>query len=462
MIGVQFMMVNYVTGSGERKEQISLWPVPTCSNQYSLRNCVIMDVNVTIKSDLVFRSTYSDPNNYKTLRILGILNYLPTNLFSTFNKVESVHMTNIDLLRIMRGDFQSGIDLNEISIRSQNQLTQLEAFAFEGADNVKILRLDSNKINRVDPSAFSSLQKLETLDLSHNQITNMDRNIFVNNLQLRSLDLLDNSLDALTFISPLDLLEKLNIKSNRISNSIDYNVFEYKPNLKELILSDNCLFNFDLAKLPRSSLTKLSLDQNYIREFSIETLRSNFPNLKRFLFAQNQYDCVHLHAIITALGFMNIPTIPSNRLACQEDANGMNINRVSDKCKDLYVRLPETIPKDPVTTTTPGVAEGYKWRQNPVTEPTLYRTVVVEKYTPVQPTIQSSTPSFRQEKETLQTTQSPSTQVFKLRPGNLRGSASQVSRQRQQSQPRTYQHIATTGPVYNLNFHFHFDSKSNE
>jgi len=149
----------------------------------------------------------------------------------------------------------------------ENQISSLDANAFQGLTNLQTLSLDYNQISSLDANAFQGLSNLQRVDLGHNQIASLEANQFQGLASLQSLSLEDNqisSLDANAF-QGLSNLQSLELEGNRIP-SLEANQFQGLASLQSLELYDNQISSLDLTGFEATALALFGIQGNPITE----------------------------------------------------------------------------------------------------------------------------------------------------------------------------------------------------
>lgn len=149
---------------------------------------------------------------------------------------------------------------------TSNELEELNANAFEGADSLKVLILSQNRIQYLHQQAFAGLSNLIYLDLSRNNISDIPRNLLKH---LPSLKYLDISRNLLNIASPGTALASTSLAVLRISFSrlqeISPKLFADLPNLQVLDLSGSNLKVWpDNILYPLSKLRVLYVDRKLL------------------------------------------------------------------------------------------------------------------------------------------------------------------------------------------------------
>lgn len=311
---------------------IDRWPNPTCQQCHE-QDCYAWDVRSTTKNSFRFNSRCdTDASHYTKLSVSGVLNVIPTDLFTYFNNVNELIIDDCHLTTLEVNDFKNGNKLNMVKM-VKNSLTLIVNNAFQGAERLETLRIEWNRIKTIEPQAFHNLNILKYLDLSRNEIETVD------------------------FLSRLNNLEILYLQNNQISQ-IARNSFTNMPRLDYLNLRENCLFTLDLDIFAITSVSYLFLNKNYLDRLPIDKFNIKFPRLVHLQIEENNFNCSHLRDIVSAVGERIVrTTFRSDRYP---NVNGMECNNYGGlkftfgKCLipeiTTITAVPTTRPSLPTTT----------------------------------------------------------------------------------------------------------------
>ncbi|CAB3242457.1 unnamed protein product [Arctia plantaginis] len=195
---------------------------------------------------------------------------------------------------------------------------------------IKGVDLSHNKI----PNLYfvkNSLPNLTELYLNNNNITNVPKYIFDNQLQLRLLDLSMNDIYSIEEYSlPLQNLQYLYVKGNRINGVIKSNVFSPAKFLRFLELSHFNISKIDsMAFVDLPVLAKLNLSNNYIHSIEPNSFK-NVNNLYSLDISHNNlFDLKFTGGVLTNLKALHIS---NNNLS---NISGL----LSNTCKLAYLDL---------------------------------------------------------------------------------------------------------------------------
>lgn len=156
---------------------------------------------------------------------LGLLRlnhtYLPSNLIQSYEILEIIDASNMELTDIRANTFNKADNLVKLYLQN-NQLKAIEKFSFVGAKNLTELNLSNNSINFVSSKCFWDLTKLEKLELQNNEIEILVKLLFVKNENLEYLDLSGNKIRKISVeVFPISTsLTIVNFKGNECIDEI--------------------------------------------------------------------------------------------------------------------------------------------------------------------------------------------------------------------------------------------------
>ncbi|KAM7111553.1 toll-like receptor 3 isoform 1-T3 [Molossus nigricans] len=155
---------------------------------------------------------------------------------------------------------------------THNQLRKLPPANFTRYSQLTVLDGGYNSISKLDPQLCQKLPLLEILNLQHNELYQLSDKTFIFCLNLTELHLRYNLIHAVQSnpFKSLKALIKLDLSHNGLS-STKLGTQPQLENLQELLLSNNkiqVLRREELDFLGNSSLKKLELSSNQIKEFS--------------------------------------------------------------------------------------------------------------------------------------------------------------------------------------------------
>ncbi|KAM4837272.1 toll-like receptor 3 isoform 1-T1 [Thomomys bottae] len=155
---------------------------------------------------------------------------------------------------------------------THNQLRQLPPANFTRYSQLTILDGGFNSISKLEPELCQNLPMLEVLNLQHNELSQLSDKTFMFCLNLIELHLMSNSIRIIQnnpFKNQKNLI-KLDLSHTGLS-STKLGTQPQLESLQELLLAKNkihTLTNEELDFLSNSSLQKLDLSSNQIKEFS--------------------------------------------------------------------------------------------------------------------------------------------------------------------------------------------------
>nr|AGU70408.1 Toll like receptor 3 [Oryctolagus cuniculus algirus] len=155
---------------------------------------------------------------------------------------------------------------------THNQIKRLPPANFTRYSRLTVLDGGFNTISKLEPELCQSLPSLKVLNLQHNELSQLSDKTFVFCMNLTELHLMSNSIQKIQnnpFKNQKNLI-KLDLSHNGLKSTKLGTQLQLQ-NLQELLLSKNkiqALKSEELAFLGNSSLKKLELSSNLIREFS--------------------------------------------------------------------------------------------------------------------------------------------------------------------------------------------------
>ncbi|KAL2781173.1 toll-like receptor 3 precursor [Daubentonia madagascariensis] len=155
---------------------------------------------------------------------------------------------------------------------THNQLRRLPSANFTRYSQLTILDGGFNSISKLEPELCQKLPLLKVLNLQHNELSQLSDKTFMFCMNLTELHLMSNSIQKIQnnpFKNQKNLI-KLDLSHNGLS-STKLGTQVQLENLQELVLSNNKIHELrseELDFLANSSLKKLELSSNQIKEFS--------------------------------------------------------------------------------------------------------------------------------------------------------------------------------------------------
>ncbi|XP_036413688.1 toll-like receptor 13 [Colossoma macropomum] len=214
-------------------------------SENELKNCSNLKVldlaenNLTKITVLAFKSM----SKLNTLSLShNKLSNVPTAI-RNLSTLEVLDLSYNSITTLTCSDFTNLAQLLMVHIY-RNPLSSVEHCAFQDLHNLKTLIIDSTALYTLKGYFMSGLQNLTYLSSSRNKLSMINRDDFKCLQSLTHLHLPDNqikSIDAGAF-QGLQKLDLLNLQSNKITQtSISASVFSGLPNLKQLMLNNNCI-----------------------------------------------------------------------------------------------------------------------------------------------------------------------------------------------------------------------------
>ena len=197
---------------------------------------------------------------------------------------------------------------------SDNLITSIPAFAFEGMELLEVLSLDSNNIASVDRNAFQALNSvaapnLRRLRLDDNSISSLEQGTFEGFGALTYLRIEQNPLVSLDpqLLAPLQSLEELLMETKADKPVLPIGFFSFSTKLKNFDITKwNLGPELTVDKLPLGSnetLLTLSLEYNEIIGIEVSAL-SYFGALTTLNIRQN--DITQLPSLASLSNLRNL------------------------------------------------------------------------------------------------------------------------------------------------------------
>ncbi|XP_028043575.1 protein artichoke-like [Bombyx mandarina] len=229
-------------------------------------------------------------NSFKTLRNLAHLDL-------SNNKIKHIQFETDDLL-----------SLHELLLRN-NFLSYINSDSFQGLNSLLYLDLSNNNISRLYSNSFASLKSLVNFEIGNNPLVGaLEERSFDG---LSSLPTLDISGTLLTVIQNNSFEGMIKLKNVNMSHSnierLQYNAFAHTGDMDTLDVSYNMLIEFNLNNTQISSLTKLLLNNNFIKTISDRTLLG-LTSLKEIILTHNKIEHFSVNSLLDQidLNFLDI------------------------------------------------------------------------------------------------------------------------------------------------------------
>ncbi|XP_033118904.1 leucine-rich repeat-containing protein 15-like [Anneissia japonica] len=224
--------------------------------------------------------------------------FITRNLFLNYSRINSIDIqsSSVDYIADMAFEGQQNLKM----LRIEGNKIQFEAGAFRSMENLEILQFQPKNF-ALTRELFTGLgSTLENLDLGTGMVRKLNNNTFDQFINLKTLSLANNHLGTIQqrWFFRLAQLEELNLGGNNIQ-SIPSSVFNYQTNLKklyipeneitaleegcfdglgfleELVLSGNQIQYMDNLLTGLANLTKLVMNDNLLQT----TKKENFAGL---------------------------------------------------------------------------------------------------------------------------------------------------------------------------------------
>ena len=223
---------------------------------------------------------------------------LPLAIFDPLGLVHTLSLAGNQISVVEHRPFESMLDLDTLDM-SNNQLGSVDADWFQTTSKLTRLHLDRNRLKTIHPEALSSLPALREIRLSSNLLTSVDGGLFRNCSSLNHLELSFNPLrrvhDAGTTFAGLMSLRRMNLSSTCLT---ELSVASLLPDLEELVLSDNTLYNLSSSTF------------------------ASFPGLRRLHLSANDIDLLD-NATFSTLSSLELLDLSGNALVSDDQLSAV-------------------------------------------------------------------------------------------------------------------------------------------
>lgn len=219
-----------------------------------------------------------------------------------FDQLQNItQLTKIDLSTNLIGLIQKldAISIDEINL-SNNKIQLIPKMG-----NVSVFNISRNYIQAIESNILN--KTIKSLDISHNNVTVLNANAFENMTKLEYLDFDHNNLNSL----PIDIfaqtiqLRHLDLSFNHI-NQIPFGLFNNLYGLTYLDLSENnMMFDFHTL-ITLKSLNVLKFQNNRITNFDASELLTHFKDLKVVTLSDDSWSCSELASAVHKFQLNNI------------------------------------------------------------------------------------------------------------------------------------------------------------
>lgn len=268
----------YMTGEVFRLEK---WKIDQCKYDISAFVCNNCRLNV-IDEDAFLEANLEE---------LSIENNFIDKIGSWINELSDVkllRLTNNNITTLKNGTFKMNLEL-QMLILSHNNINVVEMDAFDkNLDRLYFVDLSHNQLKAIS-NEFRHLTKLYHIDLSHNKIWSVEKNAFANCKSLREIFLSYNKLVTLPKkFYDKSSLRRLYLAGNRLK---DTSFLDDSVNMDTIDLSDN-----DLKELSFSNTKSLNFlylhDNNLKSSLILNAMRDNLKTLEHIsINTKNYWTC---------------------------------------------------------------------------------------------------------------------------------------------------------------------------
>ncbi|KAE8614715.1 hypothetical protein XENTR_v10008276 [Xenopus tropicalis] len=194
------------------------------------------------------------------------------------------------------------LNLSYLNLTDSDQLIQELCLRHP---KVQTLKLTGNQYTEFREDTFQNCTSVKVLDLSHNRLHSAPGSTFHHLASIRELSLANNSLTAIPDnFSFITSLQKLNLSYNHVK---EVNLNNSFSNLKELDLSGNKMTFFLSSGLGNWNLQDLNLRENYLLDISA-SFASSLPTLQRLTISKNKLSSLSTNTFqnVTFLKHLNL------------------------------------------------------------------------------------------------------------------------------------------------------------
>ncbi|KAL6443741.1 hypothetical protein ACFW04_001670 [Cataglyphis niger] len=244
----------------------------------------LLDVSenfVTIVEKLAFKDIYLAKVNLSHNEISKI----EAGAFENCVNITSLDFSHNKLDNISKYSFDSASYAMELQL-SYNLFTSLNQIPLHNMTGLKILNVSHNLIHSVPRQTFPKLYELHTIDISHNNLSEIYNAVFQTLFSLRFLNLSHNSLEKIkpSTFGPLPTLLELDMSYNQL-NDISRGSLTRLASCRSLTVKNNRLTK--IFQLP-ISLSHLDFSENLLEEIPSTDVWPSMNALLSLDLSQNQ------------------------------------------------------------------------------------------------------------------------------------------------------------------------------
>lgn len=371
----------------------------------TFENCKIVkmpgDIFITLKSLEYLNMTKSGLedlgySNFQNARHLKRIDAAFNNItklddftFSGASTVTRLDLSHNEISELQIGSLKGLVKLSVIDL-SFNKITKLSSkFLFYDNMELTTIKLNDNRIHTIvnHPGPFSSLKKLtylflnnnflkdfqqadltvEDLQIANNQLTGL---MITNDLKRVSAE--NNQISSIYVISPFNLIEKIWIHTNNITDitnlaqfskmpnlvylhasfnpikdltpikenlalenlylsytqqsSIDLKIFS-KLKLKLLDISNNDMKKIDFNQIEiNENMEEIDINDNGLTEFDYKKMFEKFPSIKKIHISRNIFNCSYLESVFNYTDNKSIEVANDTQLNFDQITNVRNMH----------------------------------------------------------------------------------------------------------------------------------------
>ena len=196
---------------------------------------------------------------------------------------ELLDCSSNDFTTIPSNDLVNGSSYTALNMSfNRIQILEKNAFIKRGYAALEILDISNNNISDINPYAFTGLDTMKKLILGHNNLLSLQQNIFEPLMNLKELDLQRNKLSTILpqTMSAMKNLIHLDLRYNKLTD-IDEGTFTNPSVLEKLRLTGNVIKTFAPEKLKSLRNLKyfdLQLSENSKEQQELATSKSELTS----------------------------------------------------------------------------------------------------------------------------------------------------------------------------------------
>jgi hypothetical protein len=196
---------------------------------------------------------------------------------------ETIDCSSNDFTTIPSNDLLNGSLYTALNISfNRIQILEKNSFIKRGYAALETLDISNNNISDINPYAFTGLDKIKKLILGHNNLLSLQQDVFQPLINLKELDLQRNKLSTVLpqTMSPMKKLLYLDLRYNKLTD-FDEGTFTNLSVLEKLKLTGNVIRNFAPEKfksLKNLQYLEVQLFETSNEEQELAASKSELPS----------------------------------------------------------------------------------------------------------------------------------------------------------------------------------------